>query len=277
MILWIASYPKSGNTILRSMLSAYFFSEDGSFNFKLLKNIRQFPKKIFFKNLGINLKDQDEVVKNFINAQKIINKDKNIQFWKTHSGFFKFNNKYSFTNHHNTIGVIYIVRDPRNLTGSISNHFDISLEEATNMMCENRFLIEDENDIPVYIGSWSSNYNSWKALQGKNYFLIKYEDLIANKENYFIELLKFIKNLTNLNFEIDYTKIKKVVETTEFNKMKISESINGFAESKIGKKGNKINFFNLGKDNKYQNYLGKLLIDKIEKNFELEMKELNYL
>ena len=73
MILWIASYPKSGNTILRSMLSAYFFSEDGSFNFKLLKNIRQFPKKIFFTNLGIDLKDQDEVVKNFELEMKELN------------------------------------------------------------------------------------------------------------------------------------------------------------------------------------------------------------
>ena len=40
MILWLASYPKSGNTWLRSLLSAYLFSSDGNFNFKLLNNIK---------------------------------------------------------------------------------------------------------------------------------------------------------------------------------------------------------------------------------------------
>ena len=34
MIIWLASYPKSGNTLLRSMISAYFFTQDGKFNFK---------------------------------------------------------------------------------------------------------------------------------------------------------------------------------------------------------------------------------------------------
>ena len=49
MIIWISSYPKSGNTYLRSFLSAYYFSEDGEFNFNLLKNIKQFPNKNFFQ------------------------------------------------------------------------------------------------------------------------------------------------------------------------------------------------------------------------------------
>ena len=36
MIIWLASYPKSGNTLVRSMLSAYFFSQDGNYNFELI-------------------------------------------------------------------------------------------------------------------------------------------------------------------------------------------------------------------------------------------------
>ena len=39
MIIWLASYPKSGNTYLRSFLSTYFFSKDGNYSFDLLKNI----------------------------------------------------------------------------------------------------------------------------------------------------------------------------------------------------------------------------------------------
>ena len=47
MIVWIASYPKNGNTWIRSLLSSYLYSCDGVFDFNLLKEIKQFPSKIF--------------------------------------------------------------------------------------------------------------------------------------------------------------------------------------------------------------------------------------
>ena len=52
MIVWLASYPKSGNTFVRSLLSSYIFSKDGNFNFELLKEIKQFPDNSLFTNLG---------------------------------------------------------------------------------------------------------------------------------------------------------------------------------------------------------------------------------
>ena len=48
MIFWIASYPKSGNTWLRTLISTYYYSEDGNFKDILLKKIKQFPVKEFF-------------------------------------------------------------------------------------------------------------------------------------------------------------------------------------------------------------------------------------
>jgi hypothetical protein len=50
MIIWIASYPKAGNTIVRSLIASYFFSRDGVFDFDLLNNIRQFPDISLLKN-----------------------------------------------------------------------------------------------------------------------------------------------------------------------------------------------------------------------------------
>ena len=47
MIFWIASYPKSGNTWLRILLASYFYTKDGIYNEKVLKNIDQFPQKNF--------------------------------------------------------------------------------------------------------------------------------------------------------------------------------------------------------------------------------------
>ena len=74
MIIWLASYPKSGNTLVRSMLSAYNFSNTGEFNFDLLKNIKQFPAKSLFENLGVDTSNKIEIAKNYILAQEEINK-----------------------------------------------------------------------------------------------------------------------------------------------------------------------------------------------------------
>ena len=41
MIIWLASYPKSGNTWIRSLLSAYYYSESGNFSFELLKKLHK--------------------------------------------------------------------------------------------------------------------------------------------------------------------------------------------------------------------------------------------
>ena len=50
LITWIASYPKSGNTWVRSIISSYFFSETGDFDFSLLKKISLYPGPKYFKN-----------------------------------------------------------------------------------------------------------------------------------------------------------------------------------------------------------------------------------
>jgi hypothetical protein len=55
MIIWLASYPKSGNTFLRSLLSAYLFTKDGIFLPNSIKNIKQFPAEGLFKNLELIL------------------------------------------------------------------------------------------------------------------------------------------------------------------------------------------------------------------------------
>jgi len=137
MIIWLASYPKSGNTLLRSMLSAYFFTKDGKFNFEIIKNITQFPELILFKNYGVNSHDEMELVKNYINVQKQINeKDKNsIRFLKTHSGLSDINGN-QFTNLNTSLGAIYVVRDPRSVVTSFANHNQMSLERASDRMLE---------------------------------------------------------------------------------------------------------------------------------------------
>ena len=62
MIIWIASYPKSGNTWVRSLLSSYLYTDNGIFNFHLLRKISQFPSRFHFESF---LKDFTDIKKNF--------------------------------------------------------------------------------------------------------------------------------------------------------------------------------------------------------------------
>ena len=73
MIIWIASYPKSGNTWIRSLLSSYLFSDEGKFSFKLLNNIEQFSSKNLSLKLSEKLNYQSRISKNWIPFQEIIN------------------------------------------------------------------------------------------------------------------------------------------------------------------------------------------------------------
>ena len=73
MIIWIASYPKSGNTWVRSLLSAYLYSEDGNFNFSLLKKILKFPSKKYLEYFTKDFSDIKKVSEYWIASQERIN------------------------------------------------------------------------------------------------------------------------------------------------------------------------------------------------------------
>ena len=45
-----ASYPKSGNTWLRSIITSLLYTTDGIFDFKLIKKIKQFPTRNQFQD-----------------------------------------------------------------------------------------------------------------------------------------------------------------------------------------------------------------------------------
>ena len=285
MFVWLASYPKSGNTMVRSLLATYFFSNDGIFNFDLIKNIKQFPNIKLFENYGVNINDDDEIIKNYIKVQRTFCNERAVQFLKTHSYLFNFYNKYSFTDLNNTIGAIYIVRDPRNVVSSFANFANISAERATNQMISKISIggdVTNENiadRIKVWTGTWAQNFNSWKSFKNQErYLLIKYEDLIEDTEKIFLKILEFIHKLNNSKFKINDKKFKNTIKTVSFKNMKDLEKKIGFSESKIDKKtGKKIPFFNLGPENDWKKYLDSNLRKKIEIAFEKEMVELGYL
>ena len=279
MIIWIASYPKSGNTWIRALLSAYLYSQDGIFKFDLLKNISQFPTREDVQEFTNNFKSPVETSKYWITAQKKLNLDKKIHFLKTHSSMCNLEGN-SFTDKANTIAAIYVVRDPRNVITSIANHYEFSINDAFEFLTNKRKIIfdpeyQDYGDIQ-FLGDWTNHYKSWKNLTIVPVKIVKYEDLLHNSEKTFVNLLEFLKKFISIN--IDVKKLKNAIISTNFNTLKSREEKFGFEESIMSKKNNKkIKFFNLGKDNDWKKLLDNKVEKKIVESFKSEMKELNYI
>ena len=286
MIIWLASYPKSGNTFLRSLLTSYLLTEDGKFDEKKLKEINQFPNLSLFKNIGIDTSDDLQIVKNYIKAQEKINSlDANkIRFIKTHSSLNDING-YKFTDLKNTLGVIYVVRDPRSVVRSYANHNQLSFKDTTDRLLEFGATIGGiknsdfgSNQIVTHMGSWSSNYNTWKEFKKINsYLLVKYEDLVSNTRNTFLEILEFIYKLGGAKLEINNKKLKNTIETTTFESMQKLEKQKGFTESVVDDNGKKITFFKYGYKKNEKNVLPQELKKIIETELKVEMNELGYL
>ena len=276
MIIWLASYPKSGNTLVRSLLSAYFFSKEGDYNFDLIKNIQQFPDINLFKKFGVNINNENEIIKNYISIQDKINKKNSIQFYKTHSSLFKIKEN-AFTDLRNSLGVIYIVRDPRNVVTSWAHHNNLSINDSCDYLIHQKETSGNPNK--VYHGTWNYNFQSWKSFKyEQRYLLIKYEDLILEKKNIFLKILEFINKFNKKKFTINIKKFDNVLNSTSFKNMKKLENEKGFFEAMTDKNsGKKKPFFNLGPENNWKKILdGKVRI-KIEKVFKDEMEELGYL
>ncbi|MDC3157718.1 sulfotransferase domain-containing protein [Candidatus Pelagibacter sp.] len=287
MIIWLASYPKSGNTWLRFFIISLLMGDKTNLNLNHLKAIIDFPNVKQFKGLISEFSNLNEVAKNWITAQKKINSDKSLKFFKTHNMFGKLNG-FSFTNYENTLGAIHIVRDPRNIITSLKNHWSLETydETKTLMFNDNQILTLSKEEkekfkkyntmhsLPQMIGSWKTNYISWKKMD-KNYLFVKYENLIKNTKIEFTKIAEFISGLTNIKFNDE--QIDNAIKLSSFEKLEAMEKENGFIESAINKKGYKNKFFYLGPKNKWQNILDSKTSRHIEEEFKIEMKELGYL
>ena len=283
MIIWLASYPKSGNTYVRAFLSAYYFSDNGQFDFSQISKIDQFPHEKFFDQKVNNF---DEASKQWIPIQKKINKDKKIRFFKTHSflGNYKGN---EFTSPETTLGAIYIIRDPRNVFTSIKNHYSLDNEKTLKMITDKTRSLMSNNGSHAsltYISSWAENYLSWFRNNKFRRLFVKYEDLIENRYETFRDLIVFINTLMNNVEGVNKLKLQKAIETTNFNVLKKKEMSETFDGSDSSFKNwrkfhseNKNLFFNLGPENDWKKILEKEFAEKIKNNFKKEMKELKYL
>ena len=121
------------------------------------------------------------------------------------------------------------------------------------------------------LGSWSNHYNSWKGYKEAKTIIVRYEDMIKNPDKTFLNVIEYINKLDNIL--VNKEKISHAINETNFKKLQNKEKKIGFEDNAgMGKM-----FFRKGKSGSWVSELDKKLAKKIEKTFESEMKELNYI
>ena len=280
-IIWLTSYPKSGNTWLRYLLSNYFFNKENTFNFDIKNYINKFPSDIHFSFLNDYQKDEiikkpEKISKYWIKAQQQISlENNNFIFFKTHYPLVVLNNNY-FTNEETSLAIIHIVRDPRDVVVSYANFLDNDYDKVIDLLTTKKLAARHEYQKHSLgfdlMSSWAFHYTSWKTgLIEIPRILIKYEDLLDNTNKEFSNLIKFLSQI--LKFTPDDNQLKFSIRNSEFVTLSKYEKKFGFNEHNLS---NKL-FFNKGKKQQWQSKLNSNQLKKIENSFKNEMIELGYI
>ena len=273
-IIWIASYPKSGNTWIRSVLSSLFYTDDGNFSFNLLKKINTFDRPFYFdevtKDKKITTYDLTTLAKFRIDAQKAFNKKNKLRFFKTHAANIKIDG-FDYTNQDTTKCVIYIVRDPRDVVLSYSKFSGLNISDVIKIIKDEKFTVKNkESQYITHWSRWDYHVSSWLI---PNYpkIVIKYEDMIDKPMQTIIRLIMFLKNV-GVESDLTDQKITNAMKSTNFTNLNRMEAELVFEESIYGTK-----FFNIGKKNQWKKGLSALHARDIEKSFAETMKKFRYL
>ena len=240
-IIWITSYPKSGNTFVRSILSSLLYSKNGNFNFDLLDLIElfeQFRNFEFIKEINTkdynNLQKVEIISKYWIDAQKNIINNKTINpiynIFKTHNANLYVNSNI-FTTPEFTAGLVYIIRDPREVVISYSKHMKKSIDQTIDIITNEKTSLRPTNNAPTsIISSWDLHYKSWQNLKTPK-LLLKYEDLIENTLDSINKLILFMSNILKINKENLESKKINTFDTTNIDIFRKHEQKFGFKES----------------------------------------------
>ena len=275
-IIWIASYPKSGNTWMRFLLANYFFNHDMVFDPTIVKHITSlnFPKEISKLNERNKL-DINHISKFWIPAQNNLQvHGGDVTFLKTHNANISVKGK-SFTNENYTIAVIYIVRDPRDVIISSHNYFGSDYDKLINDICYDKYFTIlgdiDKGNLQV-LSTWDVHVNSWiQKMNSVPKIIVRYEDMIKDTDKIFRNTVNFLAKI--LNFHVNEQKLKFSVKNSKFKKLSNMEDEIGFIENgNVDKK-----FFRKGKIGQYKDILTKSQIDQINQKFMKEMSYLKYL
>ena len=270
-IVWLASYPKSGNTWLRAFLANLVanraepvalndlprYAEDEA-NPDLFGALAGRPSS----ELGV---DEIAALRPQVHAA-IAQRARGTCFVKTH------NMAGSFDGHplHNwdvTAGAICVVRNPLDVAVSMTHHFGIDLDEAIERLGdENVATLNDAQFVAQILGSWSLHVKSWADIDNERFLVLRYEDLIGKPAKLFVKIAKLV------GLGQDRAGIERAIRHAGFQSLASMEKKHGFIEA--SDKGAR--FFRKGRINEWREALSREQVQRVVAAHREQMQRFGY-
>lgn len=274
-LVWLASYPKSGNTWTRAFLSnlaAILAGEKEELHVNAINRFSAGENFIQLYEERLGFKPTDKHRKEIASLrhevqQWIADQFNGLVFVKTHNGLV-IDHGQSIINFAVTSGAIYIVRNPLDVAISLAHHMGKTIDGAIETMGspDTETPINDKRVHDIW-GSWSQHVESWTRKPHPAIYVMRYEDMLAEPHKIFGELAR------HLLLQATPDQIAEAIDRSSFERLKNQEEETGFKE----KSEKAERFFREGRAGQWKEILTPAQTDRIVKDHGEQMKRFRYL
>lgn len=274
-IMWLASYPRSGNTWTRVFLfnmARVLAGQRGPASLVEIQRFAPWDKSgALYRNVldrSIEGLSAEEIARLRPQLQETLAaRSHGYVFLKTHHGNFV-NDGVPAISPKAFGGAIYIVRNPLDVAVSFARHIQKSNDEIIAIMgARGAMTNNDEHQAHEVTGSWSENVESWLRMPAERLFVMRYEDLLASPFEVFGRLARFVGMAPNP------IELGIAVDLSSFERLKQQERETGFPE----KPGQLSSQFRVGVAGAGRTELTRAQIDRIVADHGAVMERFGYL
>lgn len=273
-VIWLASYPKSGNTWFRSFLTALL--NQGEVDINKMETDGIFSDKGYIESI-LDLSTDDLRPREFESLRKTAFAYKAQLAQK--ELFVKIHDAYTYSRwdglplipNFGSRVALYLIRNPLDVVLSLANHTGLNIDDTINkyMNCEEGAFVKKGKAGQQYyqlMGTWAMHASSWLNQKDIPVHIIRYEDMKANP----FKTFKGAVAQMQLNYNDEA--ILNAIEACDFKKLKQQEEYKGFKEKQIPSSA----FFFKGESGRWKKELTKEQIRKIMTVNESMMKRYGY-
>lgn len=271
-ILWLASYPRSGNTWLRAFLHNLFRNAAEPHDINRLRDLTLIDGEARWYRM-FDPRPPTELTKEEVAALRpkvhaaMTAAHPDTVFVKTHNALVDDRGTPMITLEQ-TVGAIYVVRNPLDVAVSYSHHYGVSFEDAVAAMNRpgNQSVGNQSSFVYELHGSWSEHVGSWTATQNKVLHVVRYEDMAREPLTTFSGIARF------LGLPASPERVASAAERSSFAVLRQQEALHGFRER--SKKSEQ--FFRAGEVGQGQRYLTAALIGELHAAHRESMARFGY-
>jgi hypothetical protein len=270
-LIWMASYPKSGNTWLRAFLHNLLRDPNKAYDINRLGEFSYSDSTINFYQTYLTKPRQEwtnrEIMETRGKAQRDIGRmSTDDVFVKTHNAHVEYDG-LPMIHMDLTAGAIYVVRNPLDVCISVADHYGSTIDEAIRMMNDMASGTPTGDQLVFEIHkSWSTHVLSWTNQPGPWLHVVRYEDMLKKPKVAFSRVARFL----GLNPPRD--RLERAIERSSFKSLRAQEDEKGFRERSY--KAEK--FFRVGKAGQWRTALSKVQVDRVVEAHKTQMERFGY-